>query len=251
MKSTEMQTLGALCMHGTANWWAGRWLCITCAVSTLVTRRESEHRLATSRYHAGVDTHPLLLLLVPPRYTERTDLVAVSQWDNAYWLFRLFSLHISWTQSFQGKHHFQALVVLKPLVSPIGHLVACSAWIAGDKQTHTQTKYCNPHLRVNYRVLNHCAQTFTKKRPPPLNNYVCFVAPYRLHTIAWSAHATCARYPLPCLVPCFSSEPVNRCLPWPSTDSCKHKACTTVTSPCQTICKLLADTTSKRILLAN
>ena len=42
-----------------------------------------------------------------------------------------------------GKHHlyFQALVVLKPLVSLIGRLVACSARIAGDKRTdrHTHT----------------------------------------------------------------------------------------------------------------
>ena len=50
------------------------------------------------------------------------------------------------TQLFQENRHFyfQALIVLKPLVSLIAHLVACSARIAGDTQTHTQTKYCNP-----------------------------------------------------------------------------------------------------------
>ena len=49
---------------------------------------------------------------------------------------------------------FQALVARKPLVSLISRLVACSARISGDKQTHTQTKYFNPRCvcvpRVNY-----------------------------------------------------------------------------------------------------
>ena len=46
----------------------------------------------------------------------------------AYWLFSLFSRHISRTQSFQQNRHilFLALVVLKLLVSLINRLVACS-----------------------------------------------------------------------------------------------------------------------------
>ena len=53
---------------------------------------------------------------------------------DAYWLFRLFSWHISRTQSFQENHRFvfQVRVVLKTLVSLIGRLVACSARITGD-----------------------------------------------------------------------------------------------------------------------
>ena len=58
---------------------------------------------------------------------------------HAYWLFRLFSRHISRTQSFQqNRHiHFLALVALKLLVSLINRLVACSARIVVDTHTHT------------------------------------------------------------------------------------------------------------------
>ena len=84
--------------------------------------------------------------------------------DYAYWLFRLFSRHISRTQSFQQNRHilFHALVALKLLISLISRLVACSARIVvdrqtnkqTDKQTDTQTNYCNPRCacapRVNY-----------------------------------------------------------------------------------------------------
>ena len=50
------------------------------------------------------------------------------------------------TQSFQQNRSlsFQAREVLQPLVSLIGRLVACSARIAADRRTHTQTKYRNP-----------------------------------------------------------------------------------------------------------
>ena len=61
--------------------------------------------------------------------------------STALWLFRLFSRHISRTQSFQENHqiNFQARVLLKPLVSLIGRLVACGARIAADGQTDTHT----------------------------------------------------------------------------------------------------------------
>ena len=78
------------------------------------------------------------------------------------WLFRLFSRHISRTQSFQQNRHiiFHALVALKLLVSLISRLVACSARIVVDrptdrqtnKQTDTQTKYCNPRCACAPRV---------------------------------------------------------------------------------------------------
>ena len=75
----------------------------------------------------------------------------------------LFSHHISRRQSFQQNRHitFHALVALKLLVSLISRLVACSARIVVDRQTNrqtdTQTNYCNPRCacapRVNYTGL--------------------------------------------------------------------------------------------------
>ena len=64
--------------------------------------------------------------------------------------YSLFSRHISRIQSFQQNRHilFLALVALKLLVSLISRLVACSARIVVDRQTHrqtdTQNDYCNP-----------------------------------------------------------------------------------------------------------
>ena len=60
----------------------------------------------------------------------------------AYWLFSLFSRHISRTQSFQQNRQFlfRALVALKMLVSLISRLVACSPRIVVDKQTDTHTE---------------------------------------------------------------------------------------------------------------
>ena len=57
------------------------------------------------------------------------------------WLFRLFSRHISRTQSFQQNRHISllALVALKLLVSLISRLVACSARIVVDRQTDRHT----------------------------------------------------------------------------------------------------------------
>ena len=77
-------------------------------------------------------------------------------------LARLFSRHISRTQSFQQNRHinFHALVALKLLVSLISRLVACSARIVvdtqtnrqTDRQTDTQTNYCNPRCACAPRV---------------------------------------------------------------------------------------------------
>ena len=55
----------------------------------------------------------------------------------AIWLFRLFSVHISRTKSFQENRLiiFQAPIVRNPLVSLMGRLVACSARISVDTQT--------------------------------------------------------------------------------------------------------------------
>ena len=81
--------------------------------------------------------------------------------DFGFWLFpRLFSRHISRTQSFQQNRqfNFHALVALKMLVSLISRLVDCRPRIVVDKQTDrqtdTQNDYCNPRCacapRVNY-----------------------------------------------------------------------------------------------------
>ena len=74
----------------------------------------------------------------------------------------LFSRHIiSRTQSFQQNRpfNFQARVVLKPLVSLLGRLVACSARISVDTHTHThaatnrQTNFRNPCCACAPRVI--------------------------------------------------------------------------------------------------
>ena len=85
-----------------------------------------------------LDTYPLKNV-IRPQCTERAKpgrgkpvLIIY-----AYWLFRLFSRHISRTQSFQQNRHiiFLALIVLKLLVSLISCLVACSARIVVDRRT--------------------------------------------------------------------------------------------------------------------
>ena len=64
----------------------------------------------------------------------------------AYWLFSLFSRHISRTQSFQQYRHiiYLALVALKLLVSLISRLVACSPRMVvathTDRHTHRHTE---------------------------------------------------------------------------------------------------------------
>ena len=113
-----------------------------------------------------------------------------------------FSWHISRTQSF--KENLFAYCVgtrleketnhLKPLVSPIGCLVACSGRISVDTHTHThthkdrQTNYCNPRCacvpRVNYSwsiassILQHFSLSRTNFAIPSnkgVNNFAFFV----------------------------------------------------------------------------
>ena len=60
--------------------------------------------------------------------------------DRSRTLFRLFSRHISGTQSFRENSHnnINLLVVHNPLVPLIGRLVACSARTRADRQTDRQ-----------------------------------------------------------------------------------------------------------------
>ena len=85
--------------------------------------------------------------------------------STARWLFRLFSRHISGTQSFRENRHIyiNLLVVHNLLVPLIGRLVACSARTRADRRTDGQTDrrtddYCNPRCacapRVNKSRLN-------------------------------------------------------------------------------------------------
>ena len=72
-----------------------------------------------------------------------TDEVGVSQCNYGYWLFRLFSHR---TQCFIIIY---ALLVLKPLVSLTGRLVACSARITSNRQTDQHTnQVLSPSLCV-------------------------------------------------------------------------------------------------------
>ena len=75
----------------------------------------------------------------------------------AYWLFRLFSPHISRTQSFQQNRHinFLALVALKLFVSLISRLVACSARIVADE-------LCSESIKVALSVYV-CMSIYLKK----------------------------------------------------------------------------------------
>ena len=74
--------------------------------------------------------------------------------DRSRKLFRLFSRHISGTQSFrENRHiHIDLLVVHNPLVPLIGRLVACSARTRADRQTDRQNDYRNPRCACAPRV---------------------------------------------------------------------------------------------------
>ena len=87
-----------------------------------------------------LDTYPLRNL-IHPRCAERAKPGRGKPVHYAYWLFSLFSRHISRTQSFQQNRHiiFLALVALKLLVSLISRLVAYSPRIVVHTHTHTQT----------------------------------------------------------------------------------------------------------------
>ena len=80
--------------------------------------------------------------------------------DCSRMLFRLFSRHISGTQSFQENRHvfIHLLVVHNPLVPLIARLIACSAGTRADRQTERQTDrqndYCNPRCACAPRVNN-------------------------------------------------------------------------------------------------
>ena len=107
----------------------------------------TSHRLAScvivSGFRAALDlnTYPLRNL-IRPRCAERAKPGRGKPVHIMHiGFFRLFSRHISRTQSFQQNRHisFLALVALKLLVSLISRLVACSARIVLDRQTDRQT----------------------------------------------------------------------------------------------------------------
>ena len=98
-------------------------------------------------------------------------------------LFRLFSRHISGTQSFRENRHvnIHLLVVHNPLVPLIGRLVACSARTRADRQTdrpttvtlaaHTRRglimEYCLLHLCIYSRPC--FAEGMLTRQPGRLN----------------------------------------------------------------------------------
>ena len=86
----------------------------------------------------SVDTSPSFCLLVSPTYAEQADQVKVTQHIGFFTCFHGISLkHSRFRKSpfyFSGSH----IIVLKPLVSLIGHLLAGSASICVDKHTDQQ-----------------------------------------------------------------------------------------------------------------
>ena len=93
-----------------------------------------------SRTALDLDAYPLSNL-IRPRCAERAKCGRGKPVSLCNWLFRMFSHHISRTQSFQQNSQimFHALVALKMLVSLISRLVARSPRIAVHKQTDRQT----------------------------------------------------------------------------------------------------------------
>ena len=139
-----MQTLGALCMRGTANWWAELWLCVSRGLHTRVW-----HRLVTPVDSMRESTHPFscyfLCLILRANWSGQVKAVQ--------WCF--FACYHTWAQSFQENHNFilQVRVPLKHLVRLITRLVPCSARISIDKQTDRQTKYYNPRCACVPRLI--------------------------------------------------------------------------------------------------
>ena len=129
------KTLGEMRMRDTANWWTGLFVCVY-SWSPASSSRRFWHGLVTVVDSLRASIHAIRCDFLSPQGTQ-SNRIRSPQCDYAYWLFRLFSRHISRTQSFQENRPFlsQARVVLKPLVSLIGRLVACSARISVDTQT--------------------------------------------------------------------------------------------------------------------
>ena len=99
---------------------------------------------------------------MPLRYTEQVNQVEVRQHDCAYcFFFCLFHAIFPERSRFRKNDHFyfQAVVVLKLLVSLMGHLVACSARIAGDKRTDKHT-----HRPSTVTLAAHARQGLIKYR---------------------------------------------------------------------------------------
>ena len=146
MKNSEVQTLGELRMHDT-NWWAGLLVVCVYLWSPASSTRRVWHGLATvvDTQHAGVETCRSLWLPGPQRYTDREEQVTVSpMWLGILAFSLVFTAYLS-NAVVSGKSPFyfsSSCVVLKPLLSLIGCLVACSVRISVD--THAdQNNYCN------------------------------------------------------------------------------------------------------------
>ena len=154
MKSTKVQNLGELCMRGTANWWAGLLVCIySCSPASSLWR--VWHGLATAVDSMRESIHALRcdFLRLRDKQRERTGRgkpVLISIIGLLTW----FSCHNSRTQYFNENRHFknEASVALNLLVSLFGRFVACGSRNRGNRQTDTQTKYCNPRCACAPRV---------------------------------------------------------------------------------------------------
>ena len=130
------------------------------AMSRSLSRFREERGQATEQAAAVLEA--LLSLQEQPSQDRETDPImlssaiktAISLHGNVVAHFNLGSRK-SIIKHLNKENHpfiFQTRVVLKPLVSLIGCLVACSARISVDTHTHThtdkQTIYCNPRMHA-------------------------------------------------------------------------------------------------------
>ena len=95
------------------------------------------------------------------RSFRQTTHIRTCAMDRSRKLFRLFSRHISGTQSFRENRHISIdlLVVHNPLVPLIGRLVACSARTRADRQTdRTTTVTLAAHARRGLIRVNFAAK---------------------------------------------------------------------------------------------
>ena len=81
--STKVQTLGALCMRGTANWWAELWVCVSRGLHASSSKSLTQASY-TSRYVVWGSRHTPFVVTFCVSYSERADQVKLKQCNDAF-----------------------------------------------------------------------------------------------------------------------------------------------------------------------